>query len=143
MSAEPGLPIGDLSRRTGVKVTTIRYYEAEGLLERPGRTGGNRRVYGPRDVQRLRFIRHTRELGFEMADLRTLLDLADQPDRSCAEADRIARRHLAEVNDKIARLTSLKAELERMVETCGHGGVADCRVIETLADHTRCSADHS
>jgi DNA-binding transcriptional MerR regulator len=127
------MAIGRLSALTGVKVTTIRFYETEGLLPRPARTPGDRRAYGPQDVRRLSFIRHARQLGFEMADIRALLDLADRPDRPCEEADRIARRHLDDVNERIARLSSLRTELERMVETCSHGAIADCRVIDTLA----------
>jgi DNA-binding transcriptional MerR regulator len=137
------LPIGEISRQTGVKVTTIRFYESEGLLSTPDRTAGGRRVYGERDVKRLRFIRHARDLGFEMADLRTLLDLADHPEWPCEEADLIARRHLEAVDAKIAQLSALKGELERMVETCRHGVMAECRVIETLADHAHCATDHA
>lgn len=71
--------IGELSRRTGVKVTTIRFYEGVGLMPEPPRSEGNRRIYGEAHEQRLAFLRHARDLGFETADLRTLLDLADRP----------------------------------------------------------------
>ncbi|CAN5326999.1 helix-turn-helix domain-containing protein [soil metagenome] len=135
------MPIGALSRLTGVKITTIRYYEREGLMPEPARTEGERRSYGSADARRLAFIRHARQLGFETADVRALLDLADQPQMACAEADQIARRHLDEVNDKISQLNNLKSELERMVETCGHGQVSQCRVIDVLADHGLCAHD--
>lgn len=84
------LAIGALSKRTGVKVPTIRYYEETGLLPRPDRTLGNQRTYGEGTVRRLRFIRHARELGFEVDAIRTLLALADQPNRPCDEADTIS-----------------------------------------------------
>ena len=127
--------IGELSRRTGVKVPTIRYYEQVGLMLAPPRTEGKQRRYGPAEVDRLNFIRHARELGFEVDAIRELLAMSAQPDRSCAEVDQITRRHLSEVDRRIAHLTALRAELQRMVDACGHGRVCECRVIETLANH--------
>ena len=127
--------IGELSRRTGVKVPTIRYYEQVGLMPAPPRTPGKQRRYGPAEVDRLNFIRHARELGFEVEAIRELLAMSAQPDRSCAEVDQITRRHLTEVDRRIAHLTALRAELQRMVDACGHGRVCECRVIETLANH--------
>lgn len=127
-------PIGEVARQTGVKVPTIRYYEGIGLLPAPPRTDGNRRVYDEADLRRLAFIRHARELGFEVEAIRTLLSLQDHPDQSCAAADAIARARLSEVEQRITKLLALKAELQRMVEHCSAGRVSQCRVIETLAD---------
>ncbi|MER2268378.1 MerR family transcriptional regulator [Methylobacterium oxalidis] len=136
------IAIGELSRRTSVKVPTIRFYEERGLLPMPARTEGNRRTYGEAAVRRLRFIRHARELGFEVDAIRTLLDLAGQPDRPCAEADVIARRHLEDIDDRIARLTALRTEVQAMLDSCACGQVRECRVIEVLADHGKCLHDH-
>jgi DNA-binding transcriptional MerR regulator len=136
------LSIGDVSRRTGVKIPTIRFYEQIGLLASPPRTDGNRRRYDTDDVHRLAFIRHARELGFEVDDIRELLSLTAQPNNSCHEADSIARRHLQEVEQRIAKLDALRSELQRMVSECGHGRVCDCRVIQVLADHAQCAHDH-
>ena len=139
------LTIGDLARKTGCKVQTIRYYEEIGLMPPVRRTAGNQRRYGPAEAARLAFIRHGRELGFPLDDVRELLDLSDQPERSCDAADEVARRHLAAVEARIASLRTLKAELKRMIAACGQGQVADCRVIEVLADHSHASclrADH-
>jgi DNA-binding transcriptional MerR regulator len=130
------VPIGEAARQSGVKVPTIRYYEQIGLLPSPSRSGGNRRAYDAADLHRLAFIRHARELGFEVDAIRTLLSLQDNPDQSCATADAIARARLAEVERRIASLTALKIELERMVAECASGKVAECRVIETLSDQT-------
>lgn len=132
------LAIGALSRETGVKVPTIRYYEEVGLLPAPDRADNNRRPYGQGAVRRLRFIRHARELGFEVDAIRQLLALADDPHRPCREADVIARAHLADIEDRIARLTALRAEVRRMIDQCAQGEVKDCRVIEVLADHREC-----
>ena len=134
----PTLPIGGLSRRTGVKVPTIRYYESIGLLPAPLRSGSNRRRYGPETVERLRFIRHARELGFGIESIRQLLELSDQPKRSCAAADAIARRHLAEINSRMKRLGALKREVQRMIDECAQGNIAECRVIDVLAHHEHC-----
>ncbi|MBN8937892.1 MAG: helix-turn-helix domain-containing protein [Rhizobiales bacterium] len=135
-------PIGEAARQSGVKVPTIRYYEQIALLPAPPRTDGNRRLYNADDVRRLAFIRHARELGFEVNAIRTLLTLQDEPGQSCAAADAIARDRLVEVEQRIASLTALKAELERMVVGCSHGRVGECRVIEILADHGRCVHEH-
>ena len=136
------IAIGELSRRTGVKVPTIRYYEGAGLMPAPQRTEGKQRRYQVAEVARLNFIRHARELGFEVQAIRELLALSAQPERSCGEVDGIARRHMAEVERRIAQLVALRAELQRMVDECGHSRVGDCRVIETLADHGQCAHDH-
>ena len=127
--------IGEAARTSRVKVPTIRYYEQIGLLPAPARSEGNRRFYGDGDLRRLSFIRHARELGFEVDAIRTLLFLQDTPDQSCAQADAIARARLVEVESRIASLTALKAELSRMLDECACGRVSECRVIETLADH--------
>lgn len=138
------LSIGELARRTGSKVQTIRYYEEIGLLPPPGRTAGNQRRYDRATADRLAFIRHGRALGFSLDEIRDLLRLTDHPELSCEAADAIARKRLADVERRIARLESLRTELSRMVEQCRGGTVAGCRVIEVLADHELCLAeDHA
>lgn len=130
-----GVPIGVAATRSGVKVPTIRYYELIGLLPKLPRTKSNRRNYLAADLRRLVFIRHARELGFEIEAIRTLLTLQDNPDQSCMAADAIARARLGEVELRIGILVMLKAELERMTVECSRGRVAECRVIEVLANH--------
>src|SRR4051794_21411013 len=130
------LSIGELSQRTGVKVPTIRYYEQIGLLLPPPRTEGQQRRYGEGAVARLNFIRHARDLGFGVEAIRELLAMSTRPDHSCAEVDQVARRHLSEVDRRIGQLVTLRAELHRMLEECGHGRVCECRVIESLSTPT-------
>ncbi len=137
-----GVTIGEAARHSGVKVPTIRYYEQIGLLSAPVRSEGNRRQYEAADLRRLAFIRHSRELGFDIEAIRTLLTLQDNPSQPCATADAIAQARLAEVVQRIRSLTALKAELELMVEGCRHGKVGECRVIEVLADHEQCEHPH-
>lgn len=131
------ITIGEAARQSGVKVPTVRYYESIGLLAAPSRSEGNQRSFEPADISRLAFIRHARELGFEIEAIRTLLTLQDDPHQSCASADAIAKARLIEVEQRIRSLMALKAELETMVEGCGHG-----RVIEVLADHGQCTHPH-
>lgn len=132
------LSIGALARHTGVKIPTIRFYEAIGLLPVPPRAANNRRRYGPEAERRLRFIRHARALGFEVPAIRDLLALADQPQKACADVDAITRTHLSDIDQKIAQLTALRQEIARMVETPCDGIVSSCRVIDALADHGKC-----
>lgn len=136
MTDEHAFSIGDLAARTGTKVGTIRYYEKAGLLPAAARTAGNHRTYAQAHIDRLAFIRHSRELGFPLASVLTLLTMADAPGQPCAAVDAIAREHLTAVQSRIARLQALETELARMVQECGRGRVADCRVIEVLADQS-------
>ncbi|HML29582.1 MAG TPA: helix-turn-helix domain-containing protein [Hyphomicrobium sp.] len=130
--------IGEAAKLSGVKVPTIRFYEEIALLPAAARTDSNRRLFTDEDLRRLSFIRHCRELGFELDAIRALLKLQDSPKQSCETADKIARERLAEVERRLRSLRALKKELARMIEGCGHGRVGDCRVIETLSDHAKC-----
>ena len=136
------MKIGELSRATGTNIETIRYYERIGLLPAPTRTGANYRSYGGEHRARLSFVRHSRDLGFTIDEIRSLLDLSDHPDRDCADADRIATSHLKQVEEKIAQLATLRDELARIVGRCRGGLAGDCRVIEALGDHGQCEGAH-
>lgn len=136
------LSIGEVSKRTGVKVPTIRYYEQMGLMAPSERSDGNQRRYSRSDVERLAFIRHARDLGFEIERIRELIALSSHPDRPCDGADRIASTHLAEVREKIDKLKRLKHELERILSHCGGHTVEDCYVIRALSDHGLCEHEH-
>ncbi|MFD1697199.1 MerR family transcriptional regulator [Roseibium aestuarii] len=135
--------IGALARATGVKVPTIRYYEAEGLIDPPIRTEGNQRRYQERDRERLAFIRHGRDLGLSMEAIRDLLELSAHPEAPCARVDRIAAEQLVEVRARIERLKRLEGELARIASSCdGHHPIADCNVMKALSDHRHCDGDH-
>ena len=131
--SSPARSIGRLSAATGVKVPTIRFYEQIGLLPPAARNESDYRVYDEPAFRRLSFIRHARQLGFEIDDIRALLDLADEPERPCGDANRIAERQLAAIDAKIAGLQALRTELSRMQVACAGGRVSDCRVIEALS----------
>lgn len=132
-------PIGKVAEATGCKIETIRFYEQIGLMPPPERTQGNQRRYLDRHIERLRFILHARDLGISVEAIRELLQLAANPAASCEKADAIARDQLHAIRAKIARLTDLAAELERVLAGHDVGKIADCRVIEVLADHGACA----
>ncbi len=131
------LTIGKLAEATGTKVETVRYYERAGLIAPPARTPGNYRSYRMEDLERLRFIRRTRDLGFSLEEVRALLDMAVQRDRDCGTVDELANRHLKEIDHKIADLTALRRELAGVISSCAGGTMAECRILEAFAPSGR------
>jgi Cu(I)-responsive transcriptional regulator len=131
------MKIGELAARTGANVETVRYYERIGLLPPPVRTTSNYRDYGPEHAERLSFIRQARGLGFDIADIRSLLDLGAEPDQDCGHVDQLATGHLRAVERKIEQLEQLRQELNRMLSQCRGGRIADCRILEALSDRSR------
>jgi len=129
--------IGEVARRSGVKIETIRFYERSGLLAPPPRTAGGHRVYGSAAAQRLNFIRRARELGFTLAQVRELLALADERGATCAEVERLARDHLAEVRGRIADLSRMDVVLSDLVTHCAGDTVPECPILEALFDERR------
>ena len=135
--------IGELSKRTKVKVPTIRYYEEMGILEAPVRTQGNQRRYDAAGLERLSFIKHARDLGFSIEAISSLIELQEHPDWSCQTANDIAVAQLADVRAKIKRLRALEKELLRISRGCnGHGVSEDCYVLASLSDHKLCEREH-
>jgi DNA-binding transcriptional MerR regulator len=111
------LTVGQLASRTGVRADTVRYYEREGLLPVPQRTGGEHRRYGRADVDRLLFIRGAQRLGLRLAEIRGLLAVRDTGVCACEPAEGLLRRHVAEIEMEIERLAALRAELLGMLAT--------------------------
>ncbi|MBI1236233.1 MAG: MerR family transcriptional regulator [Alphaproteobacteria bacterium] len=134
--------IGQAAKTSGVKVTTIRYYESVGLMPEPRRVESGRRIYGQAAVDLLGFIRHARDLGFTVDAIRDLIDLQENPGTDCAKADELARRHLVDTQTRIEQLRVLERELERMIDTCSGGEVGTCEIVTSLFDHSKCLADH-
>jgi DNA-binding transcriptional MerR regulator len=125
--------IGRLAELSGVKVPTIRFYEQNGLVPSPRRSEGGQRRYDESAVHRLHFIRHGRDLGFSVEEIRQLLILSEHPAMSCDAAEEIAHHHLRQIDGKIARLRRIRSELKRMIEACGGRCVADCRILESIS----------
>ncbi|WP_449469987.1 MerR family transcriptional regulator [Sphingobium chungangianum] len=133
MTTFTAIPIGELSRRTGCNIETIRYYERIGLLPLADRRG-RYRSYGGADVRRLSFVRRARELGFPIEAIRTLLTLAEGGAQSCQQAHDLAQDHLTEVLEKVADLERMAAVLTEAVLACERGDNVGCPLLETLAE---------
>jgi MerR family transcriptional regulator, mercuric resistance operon regulatory protein len=127
-----GMPIGELSRLTGVNIETIRYYEKIRMLRPPPRTEGGRRIYGPTEARMLAFIRRGRELGFGLEDIRTLLALGAPGKASCGDVRAIAAHHLDDIRSKIADLRKLERLLAKTIAQCSGKTVPDCPVLDIL-----------
>lgn len=136
------ISIGEMSRRTNVKVPTIRYYEQMGLITAPERSSGNQRRYSRSELQRLSFIKHARDLGLTIDAIRELLELSESPNKPCEFADKIASQHLQSVQSKIKQLKKLEKELKRIVSSCDGDTVENCYVIQALANHELCAGEH-
>jgi MerR family mercuric resistance operon transcriptional regulator len=128
--------IGALSQRTGCNIETIRYYERIGLLPPAGRSGGGHRVYTEAHSRRLGFIRRTRQLGFTLDEVRTLLKLVDGGRYTCAQVKRITVHHLDGVRQKVADLQKIERVLREMAAQCDGGRVPKCAVIDALFEGT-------
>lgn len=131
--------IGALSRATGVKIPTIRFYEDKGLLAPEGRTSGGQRRYDRAGLERLAFIRHGRDLGLPLDAIAELISL-DPNDHTTTHA--IAEMHLEDIKSRIKSLTRLAKELSRITAACDGGPDHDCNVMAALADHTGCGGPH-
>ena len=127
-----GIPIGELSRLTGVNIETIRYYEKIKMLEPPPRTEGGRRVYGSTETRVLAFIRRGRELGFGLDDIRVLLALRGPGKASCADVRKVAAHHLDDIRTKIGDLRKLERLLAKTIAQCSGSKVPDCPVLDIL-----------
>lgn len=128
------IQIGELSRRAGCNIETVRYYERIGVLPRPPRSASAYRLYDNGDVDRLRFVRRSRELGFALQEVRTLLALSvDQGNDTCDEVRQLAAGHLADVRAKIADLAAMERALSDAVRRCDAGEPAGCPLIEALS----------
>jgi MerR family transcriptional regulator, mercuric resistance operon regulatory protein len=128
------LAIGELSKRSGVKIETIRYYERIKMLPAPPRTASGRRIYRETDLRILVFIRRARELGFHLKDIRALLRLGARPTFPCAEASEIAARHLREIRAKLRDLKKLERLLAEAVTRCPGGTIMsdECPILNIL-----------
>ena len=137
--------IGELAREAGVDVQTVRYYEREGLLEAPARTGAGYRAYGPAHLERLNFVRHCRSLDMPLAEIRRLLDLSQDRTVSCEQVNALVRVHLGRVQAKRKALEQLEQQLAALNSQCESGHrVADCGILEELihAAHGEACACH-
>jgi MerR family transcriptional regulator, mercuric resistance operon regulatory protein len=125
-------PIGRLSKRSGVNIETIRYYERAKMLAPPPRTATGHRVYGSRDLRVLVFIRRSRELGFSLEQIRALLRLGGPEKATCGEVREIAAHHLDDIRAKLADLKRLERLLSKTVARCTGTTAPECPVLDVL-----------
>ncbi len=131
-SRAENLPIGELSRLSGVNIETIRYYERVKMLPPPPRTASGRRIYGSTDLRTLTFIRRSRELGFSLDEIRALLRLGGPERASCREVREIAAHHLEDIRAKLGDLKKLEHLLAKTVARCSGKTAPDCPVLDIL-----------
>jgi Cd(II)/Pb(II)-responsive transcriptional regulator len=130
------LTIGALARRMNCQTETIRFYEREGLLPPPARSGGNYRLYGKPHLERLAFIRRCRSLDMTLDEIRVLLQLRDSPAENCAEVNSVLDEHIQHVADRIADLRTLQAQLRGLRQLCATADEAGCGILKELARGT-------
>lgn len=123
--------IGEASRQCGVPIETIRYYEREGVVPKPHRASNGRRIYSEHEIGRLRFIRQCRDLGFQIADAKTLMALSEGSNSDCADVEQIGTTHLANIREKISELKRMEAALAELIANCKSGST-QCPMLEQL-----------
>jgi len=129
----PDMKIGDLALATHCPIPTIRYYEREGLLPPPARSDGNYRLYGPRHVEQLLFIRHCRSLDMTLGEVRTLLAFRDGPEEKCDEVNALLDEHIGHVARRIGELRALEQQLKELRDQCQSARtVRDCAIMQSL-----------
>ncbi len=128
--------IGEASKRSGVHIETIRYYERAGVMPEPHRSPGGQRIYDGEQLQRLSFIKRCRELGFSLNEIRDLFALVDGGNQSCNEVHSLTINHLKEVRQKIADMRKIERVLKNMSDQCSQGNVPECPVLDVLFGHS-------
>jgi MerR family transcriptional regulator, copper efflux regulator len=131
----PSLTIGTVAKRAGVPIDTIRYYEREGLLPEPLRRASGYRSYNETTINRLRFIRRAKALGFTLEEIRDLLALSADRHRGVKAVRQRAEQRLASIDARIAELTRVRQGLQQLIEACpGRGNPEQCPILRALID---------
>ncbi len=125
--------IGELSRLSQVNIETIRYYEKIGIMPNPPRNSSGYRIYSTPHLERLSFVRRSRELGFSQPEVRKLLALVDEHKYTCGEVREMTTKHLLTVRNKIKDLRKLEKALANMVSECDGGDIPDCPIVDVLS----------
>ena len=124
--------IGGLSKKTGVNIETIRYYEKINVMPKPQRSEGGNRLYDEQQIRRLAFVRRSRELGFSLDEIRELLKLVDENTYTCAEVATLSQKHLDDVKAKIKDLRKIERHMKDMLSQCSKDNTPDCAIIDAL-----------
>lgn len=128
------MKISEAAAASGCHLETIRYYERVGLMPTPHRTDNGYREYRDAEVDRLRFITRSRDLGFSLDEIRGLLQLESDRTLSCGDIDVVARKHLADIHRKIQELHRIARELDHTINTCSGGARGQCSILATLRE---------
>lgn len=128
--------IGQVAKKSGVSAKTIRYYESIGLISEASRTESGYRTYSDKDVETLRFIYHSRNLGFSVKDVSQLLDLWRDQKRASADVKKLALAHIEEVDRKIEELKNIRDTLTHLTKRCHGDHRPDCPILKELAGQT-------
>ncbi|MEX2263362.1 MAG: MerR family DNA-binding protein [Bryobacteraceae bacterium] len=128
-----GLKIGEVAKRGGVNLQTIRYYERERLLPKPPRLSSGYRMFPADAVHRVRFIKRAQELGFSLAEIRELLSIQIDPKKECSDVQRLAKAKIADIDEKIRTLEAMKRVLSGLMQICpGSGPSSECPILESI-----------
>tara|TARA_R110001592_G_scaffold306270_2_gene579188 strand:- start:2958 stop:3359 length:402 start_codon:yes stop_codon:yes gene_type:complete len=131
------IKIGELALLTDCQTVTIRYYEKEGLLPKPMRSGGNFRLYGQAHVERLNFIRRCRSLGMTLIEVRVLLQYRDTPDQDCSEINALLDKHIQHLETRVEELSQLRRNLVALREKCaGEQTTVSCGILQGLSERS-------
>jgi Cu(I)-responsive transcriptional regulator len=134
--------IGEAAKASGVSAKMIRHYESVGLFPEAVRTESGYRQYSEKEIGTLRFIRHSRDLGFSIEQIRELLGLWQNRRRSSRQVRALAQAHIEELDAKLKELQAMKATLEHLVHCCHGDDRPDCPIIETLESQAPVAAEH-
>lgn len=130
---EKSLKIGEVSKRSGIGVETVRFYEREGLIAKPPRQSSGYRAYPANVVPRLGFIRHAKALGFTLKEIRELLSLRVDPKASCSAVKARAQMKLTDIEEKIASFQRMRRTLRKLVDACDERRpTSECPILESL-----------
>lgn len=127
--------IGELAKKAGCLVQTVRFYESEGLLLEPARSDGNFRLYDDAHLQRLLFIRRCRAMDLTLDEIRELLSFRDRPELDCGDVNALVDSRIAQVRVKIKELRELERELVDLRRSCDTARTArECGILNSLGE---------
>ena len=138
LNIDQGLTIGQVARRSGFGIETIRFYERNGLVEQPPRRLSGYRQYPERVISRLRFIKRAKELGFSLKEIKELLSLRVSPTTTCSNIRERAEAKISDIEGKIQSLERMKEVLTGLTTSCGGiGPLSECPIVEALEREER------
>ncbi len=130
------IKIGEMSKRTGIPITTIRYYEKVGLLPAPERLESGYRLYNRRHLERINFLKNTRKLGFSQQRTKALVSLLENPNRASEKVKASVQSQLEEIREKRRLIQNIEDQLKQIIVKCDGGDKPECSILETLHEET-------